>query len=357
MLWKPETARNALDAEGSPTSLTDADLQRIKTVLGDAFASATRSTYGSGLYLFHLFCDYKEVEERHRAPVNPTVLASFISTLVGTYGGSTIKNCVYSIRAWHITHGLPWNPNPNEVEALLTAGKKMAPTESKKKEKEPWTVEYLSKICEALDKNDPKDAAVLTCLTTAFWGTARLGEVTVPRLDAFNPRIHVKGSDVSDDERDRNNLKQTTFFLPWTKAAKEKGETIFWAKQDGITDPHAALENHRRVNNPAKDEHLFSFKFKNSTRPMTKSILLTRVNQITKEGQLAKLSGHGIRVGSTLEYLLRGVPFDVVKAKGRWQSDAFKGYLRKHAQIMAPYMQANPEAFEHFVRYAMPPVR
>jgi len=55
--------------------------------------------------------------------------------------------------------------------------------------------------------------------------------------------------------------------------------------------------------------------------------------------------------------LLRGVPFDVVKAIGRWASDAFRLYLRKHAQILAPYMQAVPSLHEHFIRYSMPPVR
>ena len=90
---------------------------------------------------------------------------------------------------------------------------------------------------------------------------------------------------------------------------------------------------------------------------MTRSIFLTRINNIVSNQKLPKLLGHGIRVGSTLEYLLRGVPFDVVKAKGRWQSEAFKGYLRKHAQIMAPYTQADPRTHETFVRYAMPPIR
>ncbi|KAJ7223915.1 hypothetical protein C8J57DRAFT_955046, partial [Mycena rebaudengoi] len=54
------------------------------------------------------------------------------------------------------------------------------------------------------------------------------------------------------------------------------------------------------------------------------------------------IQGHGIRIGASLLYLLRGVPFDVVKTLGRWASDAFLLYLRKHAQIMAPYIQANP---------------
>lgn len=31
------------------------------------------------------------------------------------------------------------------------------------------------------------------------------------------------------------------------------------------------------------------------------------------------------------------IAFDVVKAKGHWSSEAFLIYLKKHAEIMAPY--------------------
>ena len=323
----------------------------------ETYAPNTRSTYGTGLLMFHIFCDHKGIGEEHRAPVNPTILSSFISTLAGTYGGNTIRNYVYGIRAWHIIHGAKWKVNDNEVEALFKAGNKMSPKEARRKEKEPWTVEYLTKICQNLNSDDPKDAAIRACLTTAFWGTTRLGEVTVAKLDGFNPNIHVKISDIQQGVRDRNNLEETVIFLPWTKAAREKGEKIFWARQDGITDPQDALENHLKVNNPPPASHLFAYRHRDDMRPMTRSIFLTRIHKIVTDNNLPKLPGHGIRIGSTLEYLLRGVPFDVVKAKGRWQSEAFKGYLRKHAQIMAPYTQADPKMYETFVRYAMPPIR
>ena len=50
-------------------------------------------------------------------------------------------------------------------------------------------------------------------------------------------------------------------------------------------------------------------------------------------------------------------PFDVIKTMGRWQSDAFTLYLRKHAQILAPYLQRESGAHAQFIRYMMPPVR
>jgi hypothetical protein len=48
--------------------------------------------------------------------------------------------------------------------------------------------------------------------------------------------------------------------------------------------------------------------------------------------------GHSIRISTTLEYLLQGVPFEAMKGIGRWSSDSFSRYLHKHAQILAPYV-------------------
>lgn len=171
----------------------------------------------------------------------------------------------------------------------------------------------------------------------------------MPKLDGFDPHIHVKVSDVKYGEKDCNGLEETVIFIPWTKVAKEKGEKIFWAKQDGIVDPQAALANHLSINKPSKNRHLFVFKHNNGWRPMTRTILITRVNKIANQNGLEKIPAHGLQVGSTLEYLLRGVPFDVVKTKGRWKSDTFLGYLREHALILAPYMQANPTPYDSFV--------
>ncbi|KIK74468.1 hypothetical protein PAXRUDRAFT_175626, partial [Paxillus rubicundulus Ve08.2h10] len=91
-------------------------------------------------------------------------------------------------------------------------------------------------------------------------------------------------------------------------------------------------------------------------KPLTKKFLSVLAGAAKKAG-IKPLHGHSIRIGSTLEYLLRNIPFDVVKVKGRWASDSFLVYLRRHAQILAPYMQAQPVIHEAFLRYTLPPVR
>ncbi|KAK0456983.1 hypothetical protein EV421DRAFT_1887059 [Armillaria borealis] len=145
----------------------------------------------------------------------------------------------------------------------------------------------------------------LHCLTTTFYSAARLGEFTIPTLLSFNPDTHVAQKHVCQ-VHDRNGLEQTAFFLPRTKAAP-MGEDIYWSSQSGASDPLTLLTNH------------FS------------------------DANVEPLQGHG-------------VPSDVVKTIRHWASDAFTLYLRKHAQILVPYMQAIPKIHELFICYTMPPV-
>jgi hypothetical protein len=195
-----------------------------------------------------------------------------------------------------------------------------------------------------------------TCTALArFFAAARLGEFTVPNLGAFNGAVHVKPSDVRI-ELDRNGLRSTVFHIPKTKTSPN-GEDVSWSRQSGDTDPEAALAHHLALNKPPEDAHLFSYLKNSRYRPLTKTEFIRTVAAAARRAGLEPRQGHGIRIGATLEYLLRGTPFEVMKVKGRWASDAFLVYLTKHAQILAPYMQAIPEVHESFIRLTMPQIR
>ena len=113
--------------------------------------------------------------------------------------------------------------------------------------------------------------------------------------------------------------------------------------------PQRGCQYYRGGFYPSKGSLFYSF-----ARKLRKSSTIP----IRTPAKREPLSGHSLRIGGTLEYLLRGIDFPVVRVKGRWASEtAFTGYLREHGQILAPYMQANPELQNHFIRLAMPPVR
>ena len=126
--------------------------------------------------------------------------------------------------------------------------------------------------------------------------------------------------------------------------------------QDGTSDPEEAMRLHLEFNNPPADFHLFGYPNNQGTMlPMSKRTFTTRISKAAMAAGLPRIKGHSIRIGATLEYLLRGLPFDVMKVKGRWNSDAFHKYLRDHARVLAPYMQkAPPDVHDQFIRIAVP---
>jgi hypothetical protein len=253
-------------------------------------------------------------------------------------------------------HSVPWRIEKTEMEVMLHTADRLTPASSKRKKRRPYTLSFISEVRNQLRLEEPLDAAVFACLTTCFYASARLGEFTVRTLTSFKPNIHVTTRNLSY-EQDRNGLKVTVLHLPKMKVAGSEGEDVYWASQNGDSDPTAALQNHLHINQPSEASHLFSYQVKQSRRPLTKSKFLERIGNAARAADLEPLQGHGIRIGSTLEYLLRGVPFDVMKAKGRWAGDSFLLYLRKHAVIIAPYIQAAPAIQETFIRYVMPPAR
>ena len=137
----------------------------------------------------------------------------------------------------------------------------------------------------------------------------------------------------------------------------QEGEDVSWSRQDGDTDPEASLKMHMDINKPVREGPLFAYQVAgNKMKLLTKAKFLEVVHTAVHKAGLGPLKGHGIRIGATLCYLLRGVPFAIMKVKGRWASNAFETYLRKHAQILAPYTQAKSKPHEEFIRLTMPQI-
>jgi hypothetical protein len=226
--WIPLCGQES--AVNPPSNLAPDDIRQIAIVMGKSWEESTLAAYGSGLLNFHVYCDQKSIPEDQRAPASPVLIYAFISALAGAYSGSTIDNYVYGIRAWHLIHGVKWQMEVAELEALLRAAEKTTPATSRRKKRVPYTPAFILAIKEQLQMDKPRDAAVYSCLTTAFYATARLGEFTVPNLKAFDPNTHVKPSDVRI-EVDRNGLRSTVFHIPKTKTSPTAKMSLGPSKQ------------------------------------------------------------------------------------------------------------------------------
>ena len=311
-LWSPTS--HAPVPDGTP-AISEAERERVKEIMLHAWEEDTCVSYGAGLLMWHCFCDEKGISKEARAPATQALISMFVAHLAVAYSGRTISGYLSGVRAWHTLHGLPWVLKNCEMDAMLRAANKLTPSSSKRKKRCPYTPNFILVVRSHLDLDKPLDAAVFACLTTCFYASARLGEFTTRTINAFSPSAHVTTQHLSYDQ-DRNGFKVTVLHLPRTKAAGSEGEDVYWASQEGGTDPTEALAQHLRVNQPSEASHLFAYKALHTCRPLTKSKFLERVGDAARAAGLEPLQGHGLRIGSTLEYLLRGVPFDIMKAKG-----------------------------------------
>ncbi|KAF8624454.1 hypothetical protein AX15_005866 [Amanita polypyramis BW_CC] len=354
--WCPTSSRAPLDNLGQPQPLTQSMLDRVEAVLQTAWAPSTAETYGTGLAAFHWFCDRADIAEEDRAPASRELLEVFASALAGVYSPSTISNYLAGIRAWHIIHGLDLNAHKPTMDALLKAAIIMSPPDAKRAKRPPLRLDKITSIKSLLDLDKPLDSAVFACLTTTFWGTARLGEFTLPDKIHFDLAIHIARDAVSQ-VTDREGNTAWVFRVPRTKT-EITGEDIYWAPQpSSAADPLQALQNHFHVNNPLPNGHLFAYRHGSAYHPLRKKKFLTHINGLLSRAKQEMVQGHSIRIGSTLEYLLRGLSFEALKVKGRWSSDAYTKYLRAHAEIMAPFIQENANLREELVQRTIPPIR
>ncbi|KAI0629538.1 hypothetical protein C8Q77DRAFT_1065479, partial [Trametes polyzona] len=338
-LWVPARSSRGQDENGQPRAISDNVVKRIKAVTARAWVDLTAQTYGTGLLTFHVFCDMREIPDALRAPASEELILSFVAALAGSYSATAIDNYVAGT-------------------ALIGAGQ-LAPASSKRCERKPVTLSTLEALKMDLDLSRPLDATVWACVCIAFFSLARLGELTVQNQKAFKSTIHPSRNSMRQEVH-RDGSEVTVIHLPRTKAASE-GEDISFAKSSHCADPTAALQNHLRVNALPVSCHLFAYPKQpsNAIVPLTRSTMLKCIQAAAKKSNTGGISGHSFCISGTLEYLLRGLTFEAVKALGRWKSDTFTLYLRKHAQVLAPYMQDNAEALKQLSQLAIqiPPVR
>ena len=316
-------------------------LARVESILQMAWVPSTAEMYGPGLAAFHWFCDQADIAEADQAPASCKLLEVFASALIGVYSLSTINNYLAAVRAWHIIHGLEIKTHKLMMDALLKAAIIMAPPNTQRAKRLPLCLEKIDAIRSLLALDKPLDSTIFACLTTTFWGTARLGEFMLPDKIHFDAAIHITCNAIRQ-VTDREGNVAWVFRVPRTKT-EITGEDIYWAPQPSSTlDPLQALQNHFRINNPPQDGHLFAYKHSTSHHPLRKKRFLRQINDLLTKVHQETAQGHSIRIGSTLEYLLWGMSFEALKVKGRWSSDAYTKYLRAHAEIMAPFIQENP---------------
>jgi hypothetical protein len=337
--WLPHAQAIVTDTAGRLIPLSHELHDRAREATFLSYAPATWKTYGSGLADFIQFCIQNHIPEHSRVPLSLELARVWIAARVGVIGESAMKSYVHAVHAWESINGYSNAFDTHDLQRLFRSVAKHAPV--KRRLRAPIRITLLERIHLTLDFTSHFDIAFSACLKTTYWATARLGETTLATQGCFDPRYHLTPNQVVE-ETSPDGHEVTIFRLPWTKVSAN-GEDVYWAKQHGDSDPKAALALHLRSNNPPHDGPLFAYRIGDSRwTPMTGVRFRDKLKSVCDELGVPQQHGHGLRIGNTLELLLRGLSFEAVKAKGRWSGDSFKQYLRDHAMILAPYIQADP---------------
>ncbi|KAE8217390.1 hypothetical protein CF319_g8513 [Tilletia indica] len=243
---------------------------------------------------------------------------------------------VSAVGAWHKTYGVPWCFVPGSSLSLALRGAvAMTPASSKRPPREPYTPAYLRSLRPHFDLSDPKDRAIWACALCAFWGLARIGEVTVPTQRTFDPVVHVCRAGWSLRPSSPDVPPAGVLRLPWTKTTRYEGAVVVLAAQDADLCPVAAMSTHLSASPMSTTAPLFAYSHKGKTVPLSRSVFLTRLRRAAEASALPPLHGHSFRIGGCTELLLRGKAIDDVKAHGRWKSDAWTTYVRDHAGVFS----------------------
>jgi hypothetical protein len=223
------------------------------------------------------------------------------------------------------------------LAALLCTTNTLAP--SKKKPQLPIRVSLLKQFYAVLDPASAFDTAWFACATMTFWCTSHLGKFTIPDEASFNPDVHVTTECI---EQWQGVHPTTVFHLLWPKVGCVAGKNVFWVAQHGVSDPASTLQQHLKLNTPPANGPLFAYQAGTQHWPLTYNRFHVKLYKLCKAVVVPCHYLHSLRIGNTLELLLtKRMLLEEVKAKGCWSSDVFAIYLCKHAEVLAPLIQAN----------------
>ncbi|KAJ3974116.1 hypothetical protein EV361DRAFT_794934 [Lentinula raphanica] len=322
-----------------PLDLIESGQKAVSAGLADS----TKTSYGAGILRFNQFCDLMGVEENLRMPADETLLIGFVGHYMGSKSGSCIRSWLSAIQAWHTLAGAPW-PSDSKLLKLARKGARIAGTKFKRAQRNPITLAHLLALYSSIDFSNSFHSAIWAVACVAFWGCRRLGELTIPSQNGFNPKYHASRSTEFKITRNSDNtLRSISFHIPWTKSTQEEGATVVGTAQINSLGPFCpvtAVSNYLKANPRIPDNFsLFAYvDADDKPRNMVKSSFLSFCDKIWKSKNMENVQGHSFRIGGAVELLLAGVTPEVVAAIGGWTSLAFLLYWRRFEDILPTHI-------------------
>ena len=298
-------------------------------------APSTVKSYASAKSRFVQFCHNIN---QPCIPVSETLLCLYVSHLANeNVSASSIKSYLSAIRHLQISGGYQ-DPHIGDMPRLsqVLRGIKIAQSKQMTGSRPrlpitPTILRQLKKSWEA-SASDGDTIMMWAAATTCFFGFLRVGEMTAPSHQAYDPSTHLSFKDLALD-----NVKNPTIMELHLKASKtdpfRKGISIFIGRTNDDICPVAAMLAYI-VTRGGDDGPLFRLK---NGHPLTRGYFVSTVRAGLSSGGIdhSKYSGHSFRIGAATTAARRGIPDSTIKILGRWESSAYQLYVKTPRQSLA----------------------
>ena len=296
-----------------------------------AWSPSTVRSYSSAQRQFLSFCSQWNLFNDNGLPLPASELTilRFIASLSKRLAASSIRNYLSAVRNLHIIYGLPDPLQDLPRVPLVLKGLKRVQGDNRRV-KTPITSLVLFSMKLQLNFQLYDHVMFWAACCLAFFGFLRCSEFTVP-AGGFQADIHLAPTDVLVD---RKPVPDNLFInLKKSKTDQFKiGCSIVLARSDSPICPVSALLAYLHLRGPSQGP-LFVFHDGSFLTRERFSRLVCRSVQLA--GWSGKITTHSFRVGAATSAAAIGVPDYLIRALGRWNSDAYLLYVKLPRQQMS----------------------
>lgn len=294
----------------------------LQHVLRSAWDPSTRSAYRSHLR------SYSDFVLLHHLPFepNPHTLALYIVFMSQHIKPTSVEGyltgIIHSLLPFY-PHIIEWRTSLLVRQALKGCKKLYNKPVIRKR---PLTLADLERVSAAyITRPSHDDSLFLAQLLIGFYGLLRLGELCYSDNLSFD-------SPNKMPRRDSLHLStsQLEFTLPYHKADHFfEGNQILIFSNSTSADPVAALHRYLLHRDHHFPSHRDLWVRANGARPR-RSWFLKRLREFFDY----TIAGQSLRSGGATALAERGTRLELIQGIGRWASDAFRIYIRRHPLLL-----------------------
>ena len=278
-------------------------------------------------------------------PISLSHLLAYIATVHKSINPSTLLSYLSALNNKHASMGLKWNHIRYDSSTLRTLNLiKRSYVHKPTKKAEIITRSHLQFISNHKFPDELETLLFRAIAFIAFYDLAHLEELIQPSSNPTHNTLYINNIAIHSEANPPCVLIQ----LPMAKTRNSAFPDILVIHQTFddlclIKIISSYIKARLALNLRTDPQYLFSYK---DGSLANKRWFLQKLNEIFPHKHL---SGHGFRVGGITELILRGLPPYIVQLAGRWSSDTFEEYIRRHplvlnAYVVATYQSTNPNS-------------